>query len=58
MRENGEVDAQIYGKIKKDMSAIKKQEVQPRAFPSAAAEILKPQHALKVGNPLFTTSSM
>ena len=58
MRENGEVDAQIYAKIKADMSVAKKQEVQPRAFPSAAAEIPKPANALKVGNPLYTTSAM
>ena len=36
MREKGEVDAQIYAKMKSDMSQAKKAEVQPRAFPAAA----------------------
>ena len=58
MRENGEVDTQIYSKIKNDMGAVKKQDVVPRAFPSAAAELTKPENALKVGNPLYATSSM
>ena len=57
MRERGEVDQAIYSKVKSDTSAVKRQDVVPRAFPSAAAEILKPQHALK-SNPLFATSSM
>ena len=30
LRENGEVDGQIYGKIKSDMASIKKQDVVPR----------------------------
>ena len=30
----------------------------PRAFPASAAELSKPENALKVGNPLYTTSSM
>ena len=58
MREKGEVDALIYGKIKADMGAIKKQDVVPRAFPAQAAELTKPENALKVGNPLYATSSM
>ena len=58
MREKGEVDGMIYGKIKSDMVAVKKQDVVPRAFPSKAEEITKPGHALNVGNPLYATSSM
>ena len=58
LREEGVVDAQIYGKIKQDMQAIKKVDVPPRAFPAQAAELSKPENALKVGNPLYATSSM
>ena len=58
MREKGELDTQIYGKIKADMGAIKKQDVVPRAFPAQAEMIQKPEPAIKVGNPLYTTSSM
>ena len=52
------MDGQIYGKIKSDMQAVKKQDVVPRAFPSKAEEIKRPEHALSVGNPLYATSSM
>ena len=58
MREKGEVDAQIYGKIKQDMAAVKKVDVVPRAFPAQADQIKRPENALKVGNPLYATSSM
>ena len=58
MREKGEVDTQIYGKIKHDMSQVKKVDVAPRQFPAQAAELTRPENALKVGNPLYTTSSM
>ena len=34
MREKGEVDGMIYGKIKNDMAAIKKVDIPPRAFPA------------------------
>ena len=40
------------------MKAIKKVDVPPRAFPAQAAELTKPENALKVGNPLYATSSM
>jgi hypothetical protein len=40
------------------MAAVKKQDVVPRAFPSKAEELTKPENALKVGNPLYATSSM
>ena len=58
LREKGEVDGQIYGKIKSDMASIKKQDVVPRQFPAASGEARKPENALKVGNPLYATSSM
>lgn len=58
MREKGEIDGQIYGKIKSDMSSIKKQDVVPRQFPAKAEQLTRPENALKVGNPLYTTSSM
>lgn len=58
LREKGEIDSMIYGKIKADMGAIKKQDVMPRAFPSLAEEMKKPEQAIKVGNALYTTSSM
>ena len=58
MREQGELDTQVYGKIKTDMTAVKKQDVVPRAFPAKAEEIKQPTHALKVGNALYTTSAM
>ena len=38
LREKGEVDSQIYGKIKNDMGAVKKQDVVPREFPAASGE--------------------
>ena len=58
MRENGEIDGQIYAKIKTDMAAVKKVDVPPRPFPAQADELRKPENALKVGNPLYATSSM
>ena len=36
MRENGELDTQVYGRIKQDMNAVKKQDVIPRDFPATA----------------------
>ena len=40
------------------MAAIKKVDVPPRDFPAKAAELTRPENALKVGNPLYATSSM
>ena len=40
------------------MGSIKKQDVVPRAFPAQAEQMSKPENALKVGNPLYATSSM
>ena len=35
MRDNGELDTQVYDRIKQDMAAVKKQSVIPKDFPSA-----------------------
>ena len=40
------------------MKAVKKVDVPPRAFPAQADQLTKPENALKVGNPLYATSSM
>ena len=36
MREKGELDTQIYARIKADMAAVKKADVIPRKFPAEA----------------------
>lgn len=36
MRENGELDTQIYERVKNDMGNIKKQSVIPKEFPAQA----------------------
>tara|TARA_B110000305_G_scaffold214348_1_gene251016 strand:+ start:353 stop:700 length:348 start_codon:yes stop_codon:yes gene_type:complete len=56
MRENGELDTQVYGRIKHDSAQIKKQDVIPRAFPAKAEEIKYPEQALKK-NLLYQTSN-
>ena len=56
MRENGELDTQIYGRIKYDMTQIKKQAVIPRPFPAVAEEIKHPEQALKK-NLIYQTSN-
>ena len=43
MRERGEIDGQIYQKIKSDMGSLKKQDVVPRQFPSKADELKYPE---------------
>jgi hypothetical protein len=58
MRENGELDTQIYAKIKADMAAVKKQDVIPREFPAQADKMRYPEHALNVGSLLYRTSNM
>ena len=58
MRENGEVDAQIYAQVKANQGKVKKVDIEPRNFPCSAAELTKPANALKVGNPLYATSAM
>ncbi len=47
MRENGELDTQVYGRVKNDMAQIKKQDVIPREFPAVADQIKYPEQALK-----------
>ena len=58
MRENGELDVMIYDKIKKDMSAVKKESVVPKEFPSSADQMKYPEHGLNVGSLLYRTSNM
>jgi hypothetical protein len=58
MRENGELDTQIYERIKNDMGAIKKQSVIPKDFPATADEMKYPEHGLNIGNLLYRTSNM
>ena len=48
MREAGELDTQIYGRIKNDMAQIKKQDVTPKQFPVSNADNIKyPGQGLK-----------
>ena len=58
MRENGELDTQIYDRVKKDMAAIKKDGVGPRQFPCEATQIKYPEQGLNVGSLLYRTSNM
>ena len=58
MRENGELDTQIYDKIKADMNAVKKQDVIPKQFPASATEMKYPEPGLKLGSLLYRTSNM
>ena len=37
---------------------LKKQNNYPKPFPANVDEIKYPEHALKIGNPLFMTSNM
>mgnify|MGYP000306605436 CR=1 FL=1 len=47
MRENGELDTQIYGRVKSDMAQLKKADVNPKNFPANAEAIQYPEQALK-----------
>lgn len=58
MRENGELDTEIYEKVKTDMAAAKKQTVIPKEFPGATQEMKYPDHGLNIGNLLYRTSNM
>ena len=58
MRENGELDTQIYEKIKADMQAVKKASVVPKQFPASADQMKYPDNGLKVGNLLYRSSNM
>ena len=56
MRENGELDTQVYGRIKYDNAQIKREDVIPRPFPAKAENIKYPEQALKK-NLLYQTSN-
>jgi hypothetical protein len=58
MRERGELDTEIYGRIKADMEAIKKSDIIPREFPARAEDIKYPEHGLNIGSLLYRTSNM
>jgi hypothetical protein len=60
MRETGQLDTQIYPRIKEDMSSVKKNEIAAaaRPFPAKQEDIKYPEPALKVGNPLYMTGNM
>ena len=58
LREKGELDTQVYGRIKEEKELVKKQDVIPKAFPVVVEKIKYPEHALKLGNPLYVTSNM
>ena len=58
MRENGELDVLVYHDIKNNQNAIKRVDVSSKTFPAKVDEIKYPEQAIKVGNPLFQTSSM
>jgi len=40
------------------MEKINKNEVVPNIFPTKQEDIKYPEHALKIGNPLYVTSNM
>ena len=58
MREQGELDVTVYPKIKENATMLKKNEIEPKQFPAKQEDIKYPEHALKLGNPLYQTSSM
>jgi hypothetical protein len=58
MRDKGELDTQIYDRIKQDMNAVKKQSVIPKDFPSANQEMKYPEPGMNIGNLLYRTSNM
>ena len=58
MRENGELDTQIYEKVKQDMGTLQKGKVEPKQFKCTAEQIKYPEHGLNVGSLLYRTSNM
>ncbi len=58
MQEKGELDTEIYGRIKADNDRSKRLETVPRDFPVTAEKLVYPEHALKVGSLLYKTSNM
>ena len=47
MRENGELDSEIYPTIKDNMAQIKRPDNVSKTFPAKAEEIKYPEQALK-----------
>jgi len=58
MREKGELDTEIYPRIKADMEAIKMSDIIPRQFPARAEDMKYPEHGLNLGSLLYRTSNM
>ena len=58
MREKGELDTKVWGRIKSDMESIKVSDVIPREFPTTAASLQYPENGKKIGSLLYMTSSM
>ena len=58
MRETGQLDTQVWSRIKSDMGSVKKNEIVPREFPAKQEDIKYPEPALKIGNPLYYTGNM
>ena len=56
MRENGELDTQVYARIKYDNAQIKREDVIPRDFPANASDIKYPEQALKKSLIYMTTN--
>jgi len=48
----------VWPRIKGEMEKINKNEVVPNIFPTKQEDIKYPEHALKIGNPLYVTSNM
>eukprot|EP00345_Euplotes_harpa_P000216 CAMPEP_0168323376 /NCGR_PEP_ID=MMETSP0213-20121227/3445_1 /TAXON_ID=151035 /ORGANISM="Euplotes harpa, Strain FSP1.4" /LENGTH=178 /DNA_ID=CAMNT_0008325437 /DNA_START=1 /DNA_END=540 /DNA_ORIENTATION=+ len=57
MREKGALDVEIYDRVKADKSAVKKQDVIPKPFPSDAEQMFYPEPVLNKGNLLYQTSN-
>ena len=57
-REKGELDTHCYARIQAEKEMPKKQDVYPKQFPAKVEEIRYPEHALKLGNPLYQTTNM
>lgn len=58
MRERGELDTDVYGRIKSDMESIKMKDIIPREFPARAEDIKYPENALNIGSLLYKTTNM
>ena len=59
MRANGELDVLHHEKIEANKKLSKLPETESKAFPiTDPSDAVYPEHALKVGNPLYQTSSM